>query len=48
MYPLDLVGLYDPAVEDAGLVGAAFFGHCAWPQDLLRQAGNTGITGRRR
>jgi hypothetical protein len=27
VYPLDFVGHYDPTVEDAGLIGAALFGH---------------------
>ena len=35
MYPLDFVGRYDHAVEDAGLIDAALFGQCSSrrPQD---------------
>jgi hypothetical protein len=40
VYPLDFVGHYDPAVEDAGLVDAALFLHGgpSWPPALSQQS----------
>jgi len=35
VYPLDLVGHYDSAIEDAGLVDTALFGHCPYSRRQL-------------